>query len=684
MSRTEADIFSDLVRLSSSSGFAHVIAFLEYEASRVYDRETPLEMLTQQEKLSICIPNEISMLTGCMCKSEIDWTIPTPEQLGIMIKEAKHLLDEIHKIIVNDAILEIKKEPTEFLNAKTLREIIFYEAREAYPYQYPDMAHQRYIKDADWLEEHKGYTPDDAKSICNSILKWKFEKITENSTPFEACLLNIDAITSQSGVDKIKVTKFLNVYSVSENNRNCNFTGIDAFNLINATPIIRTQQGNFILFQYSRLLEATYVSPYYWLIEDDNYKVTASENRGRFTEDFLFNRLKLKFEEKNIYRNLDIYKGKKRIGEIDCLVIFGDHALLFQAKSKISTLEARKGNIEKLEDDFRLAIQEAYDQAIKCGKSLSEKNIVIKHKNGKIKLPEIKHLYPVCVISDYYPAVYPQARKFLNFVENEFLSSPFICSLFVLDILIEILPSPLRFLSYIYLRTRFYEKLHASHEFNVLGYFLSKNLWIEESTDVLLIDENCSQVIDRAILHKEIPEGILTKIKDTKFGKIIQQIEFSPELASLGLLLLQFGETAIINYSSALEKFIEDSRKIGRPHDMTIPIPEERSGLTIHCNISHQKMAKEHLAAHARMKKYQAKAERWYGILLNPISEKIQAFLIDHYPYEYDEDIEKAISILRLNQSKIVQPARLKLPKIGRNDPCYCGSGRKYKKCCHR
>ncbi|WP_449304922.1 SEC-C metal-binding domain-containing protein [Persicimonas caeni] len=24
------------------------------------------------------------------------------------------------------------------------------------------------------------------------------------------------------------------------------------------------------------------------------------------------------------------------------------------------------------------------------------------------------------------------------------------------------------------------------------------------------------------------------------------------------------------------------------------------------------------------------------------------------------------------------------LPKIGRNDPCHCGSGRKYKRCCMR
>jgi uncharacterized protein YecA (UPF0149 family) len=30
------------------------------------------------------------------------------------------------------------------------------------------------------------------------------------------------------------------------------------------------------------------------------------------------------------------------------------------------------------------------------------------------------------------------------------------------------------------------------------------------------------------------------------------------------------------------------------------------------------------------------------------------------------------------NRSKIV----VKGPKVGRNDPCPCGSGKKYKKCC--
>jgi preprotein translocase subunit SecA len=30
------------------------------------------------------------------------------------------------------------------------------------------------------------------------------------------------------------------------------------------------------------------------------------------------------------------------------------------------------------------------------------------------------------------------------------------------------------------------------------------------------------------------------------------------------------------------------------------------------------------------------------------------------------------------------EPFERELPKVGRNDPCHCGSGRKYKRCCMR
>lgn len=49
----------------------------------------------------------------------------------------------------------------------------------------------------------------------------------------------------------------------------------------------------------------------------------------------------------------------------------------------------------------------------------------------------------------------------------------------------------------------------------------------------------------------------------------------------------------------------------------------------------------------------------------------------DYDDYEDDEEYEEG-------QYELQQPYRRSEPKIGRNDPCPCGSGKKYKKCCGR
>jgi preprotein translocase subunit SecA len=55
------------------------------------------------------------------------------------------------------------------------------------------------------------------------------------------------------------------------------------------------------------------------------------------------------------------------------------------------------------------------------------------------------------------------------------------------------------------------------------------------------------------------------------------------------------------------------------------------------------------------------------------------------------EDIEKPSKSTRMvlshgaaKEPAVEQPMRKSGPEIGRNDPCPCGSGKKYKKCCGR
>ena len=46
----------------------------------------------------------------------------------------------------------------------------------------------------------------------------------------------------------------------------------------------------------------------------------------------------------------------------------------------------------------------------------------------------------------------------------------------------------------------------------------------------------------------------------------------------------------------------------------------------------------------------------------------------------YDAAIQQDQS----DQERVTAPIRRGQPKVGRNDPCPCGSGKKYKKCCGR
>lgn len=48
------------------------------------------------------------------------------------------------------------------------------------------------------------------------------------------------------------------------------------------------------------------------------------------------------------------------------------------------------------------------------------------------------------------------------------------------------------------------------------------------------------------------------------------------------------------------------------------------------------------------------------------------------YQYANDVEIEIIASALKEKRNRTIKPKR----KIGRNEPCYCGSGKKYKKCC--
>jgi len=105
-------------------------------------------------------------------------------------------------------------------------------------------------------------------------------------------------------------------------------------------------------------------------------------------------------------RWLAVAPRKKKLGEIDTLVLFADRAIVAQAKSKKLTLLARKGNDLQLQTDFRGAVQDSCDQALSCSSLLLDGKAFFTDSVGnELPIPTIKHIHPLCVVSDHYPAL---------------------------------------------------------------------------------------------------------------------------------------------------------------------------------------------------------------------------------------------------------------------------------------
>ena len=157
----------------------------------------------------------------------------------------------------------------------------------------------------------------------------------------------------------------LRAFSLPKEERNSGFTSLNRFNVAYAYPLIPKSADEFVLLQHYSIAEAFYNTPFYWMLADDAYASVASRNRGEFTEAFAYQKLIQLFGERHVFRNVDIQKSKREtLGEIDVLVIFGDQAIVLQAKSKMLTLEARSGNETELRKDFKAAVQDAADQAL--------------------------------------------------------------------------------------------------------------------------------------------------------------------------------------------------------------------------------------------------------------------------------------------------------------------------------
>jgi hypothetical protein len=618
-------IFNELEELTSIPGFIHLICYLDFFSNSIFYEEnkglTAIEINELMER-ELPIRSEICILIGLLCKHGIFDTTPlSKKDFSQLEKKTLLLLKELQSSQISFNMEQIENKNANYLDFANgaLKENILYGGESFYDFQYIDFAPKKYLNDSNWFIDNKDYSLEELIAVIHAVNinyhenitntfdklhKQKIKRIHKVFDDLSSHTLNLEFISKNSNVDIEKVFKVLDSFLYDFTSMNSTFLSDSDFNLTNAYPIFKVNE-KYILLSRVNLYEALYETPFFWFMEDKQYRDKASKNRGSFTEQFSKECLEKVFGTENVFTNINIEdyskevgrkKGDNIVGEIDVLVTYANKAIILQAKSKKLTIEARKGNFRAINNDFKNAIQDSYDQGYSCSELIQNKKLkLIKEDGTELKTKrDFDDIFIICAISDHYPSLSVQVREMLSYNTTNVIHEPFIMDIFLLDVISEILSTPLYFVDYLFKRAATFSTIHAQNELVVLGYHLSSNLMPDEKFDLLSLHDDIASSLDAAMIVRrrnypgeKIPEGILTYYRNTFFGSLISLLEKEEkyELMKLGLFLLSLASKTIEEINENVEYLIIQNSFDKKGHSITLGFTNNVStGIIFHTN----------------------------------------------------------------------------------------------------
>lgn len=732
------NVINEIKLLTKKQGFIYSFLWLLYDGFYVYLDE--LENINPHDNIGI---KEASLLLGFLVQSEINYIIPNSIEQVIGIRnEIVTKLSEIHKLWlyshpmfdINSNLNANKELPHEelmkefFNSGMSLSEQIFYAGCGVYDFQYLEYLEKKYKYDKEWLIKNKHFNVDTVISLANKIKQeqikkaekldsllfvdsenkdksidgnfelnfLKFAVLTNNSSElnFEhACkglleffAIHIDLFNS----DELHIINlFTQIPSCNNNNA---FQTIGDFNNINQFPIIQLDTEIKLTPVSFLLFEAVYETPYYWMLDEDKqYFNQSSNHRGVVGEEISFDLLSQVFGNKT-FKSIKIQESKSKIAtDIDVLCILGTKALCVQVKTQKLTLIARKGDEKALLKDFTHAVQDAFEQCKSSSKYLlQEKSSKFINSDGTdFILPNhIDEVFMMVVTTENYPALTNQAYTMLKKDNSD--NYPLALSIFDLELLTHYLSCPYEFLYYMRQRINFIDKFRAETEITYLGYHLTNKIDAFDAMDLVMLDNQFAALIDKNYhMHKlcvSIPDTddpIKNKWCDSDFEQLCNDIKsFSSENnAEVIFYLYDWDGKARTDLVKMLRETKTKTQSDKKDHSFTLLGGfENKMGVSyLSINSDSKDLILNQLASFVTLRKYNSKASIWLGLgsVYNSTSMVDIAILIKG-KWQFDNVLEKHAKEL-LNRGQVKR-----INKIGRNEPCNCGSRIKYKKCCGR
>ncbi len=365
--------------------------------------------------------------------------------------------------------------------------------------------------------------------------------------------------------------------------------------------------------------DTIYESPFFWMMGDPEYADIHAEHRGRFLEKKAADILGSVFGVQNVFENVVISeKGGDPKGEIDVLVVYGEFAIVAQAKSKRVTLSARAGDTEALEKDFKGAIQDPYQQALKCIELIKAGAKCITKSDNELELHALPRFFAMVVLSDSFPASTVLSRGML---ERSNQMAPVIWDIGVLDCVARLLPKPIDMLLYLKYRSDGFANILSDSEYNYLGYHIESKLALPPDINFMELGRDHATVVDNFMVAADLginadrPVGILEQVNIPVVSELLAKLKNAdPRVASVAIDLYEFSSATLKDISrTILEVRAEISAT--RKAIKAFSIRTVSGGLTYAVVLSLDAKAAEAARVIGAKHKYDSKSDRWYVIV---------------------------------------------------------------------
>lgn len=466
-------------------------------------------------------------------------------------------------------------------------------------------------------------------------------------------------------------------------------------------PIIE-DNGKFYCFAYQILFRNIGNILESWIRKKDSnyYQNIYQKKRANYLENKALKYLKNILPEAKVYGKL-FYNieenGKINRVETDGLILYDDNLFIIETKAGTLSTSARRGSLKRIKRNITELIDNAYNQALRTKEYIVKtpkptfeykngyKAIVIKNKD------KYRNIYLINITLQNLGVISTHLNylKGLNLIQGkEWPWSVFINDLRVIS---EIIEFPSVFLYFLQQRIRAndYPQFRSMDELDFLMFYFYEGLYFKDSVlqniDIY-IPRGYTEDLDRYydFIAGRVSSGEKPKLKIPKeYKELITNIESTGKygFTKVTTTLLSFDLESKKELLNSLNKAINKSQKEDKDYDVIMGFGEDKMGLMLSVSTNRKNDFWNKIDNYCKLKMYQTRFKEWILITvdINRDGKRALNFRIYDKKWEYDSTMEE-----KLNEYKKRKMAEFNRTgqKIGRNDPCPCGSGLKYKKCC--